>query len=284
MEKPIFGGHVSAAGGLVNAVANAQKIGARTIQIFGASPRQFAVKMPSADSIAAYKAAIAKSGIGSVYLHAAYLVRLGSEKESLRAISIKNLAGHLKIAEMIGARGLVFHLGSQGEGSKENAIKKTVAGMHAVLKSVPGKALLIMENSSGGGTKLGATVDDLAALFKKAKTSRVKLCFDTAHAFEAGVLRYEKPADIKKFFDEWDRKIGLPNLEAVHANDSKTAFATGADRHENIGRGFIGLQGFKNLALEKRLWSKPWILEVPGFADEGPDKKNIEALRTCFSG
>src|SRR3989338_338256 len=198
MKIPILGAHVSAAGGLPNAVANAKKIGARTIQIFGSSPRQFAVRMPAAESVAEYKKLLKETGISLVYLHAAYLLRLGSERAGLRGISIKNLAGHLKIAEMTSARGLIFHLGSQGDGDKAEALNKTVSGMRAVLKIVPGKTLLIMENSSGGGTKLGSGIDDLALLKKRVKSDRVKLCFDTAHAFEAGTLKYDDRAAIKK--------------------------------------------------------------------------------------
>ena len=282
MNIPIIGAHVSAAGGLPNAVANAKKIGARTIQIFGSSPRQFAVRMPAAESVAEYKKLLKETGISLVYLHAAYLVRLGSEHAGLRGISIKNLAGHLKIAEMTSARGLIFHLGSQGDGDKAEALNKTVSGMRAVLKIVPGKTLLIMENSSGGGTKLGSGIDDLALLKKRVKSDRVKLCFDTAHAFEAGTLKYDDRAAIKKYFDEWEKKIGLAELDCIHINDSKTAFASGSDRHENLGQGQIGLSGLKNLAKEKRLHDKPWILEVPGFASEGPDKKNLDLLRACF--
>lgn len=275
MNKPLLGAHVSAAGGLPNAIRNAQKIGAQTIQIFGSSPRQYAVRIPSPQIVAEYKDALRKSRINPVFLHAPYLITLGSPKSSMRAISIKALSGHLEIAEAIGARGLIFHLGSGDPG-------KTVAGIKTVLKAISGKTLLLMENSSGGGTKLGSTIDSLAALFAKVKSPRVKLCFDTAHAYESGALSYEDPKTIKKYFDEWDAKIGLHNLDCVHVNDSKTAFGSRADRHENIGQGHIGLRGFVNLAKERRLHDKPWILEVPGMRDEGPDKKNIEMLESCF--
>lgn len=277
-----IGAHVSAAGGLVNAVKNGKKIGARCIQIFGSSPRSFAVRIPAAAAAAEFRSALRKSGLAAVYLHAPYLVRLGSDRPGLRGLSIKNLIGHLQIAETIGAGGLIFHLGSQGDAAKKDVLDKTIAGMQAVLRAVPGKTLLVMENSSGGGTKLGSGIDDLALLLKKVKSRRVRICFDTAHAFEAGELKYGDFAAVKKYFDAWHRKIGLDNLAVVHANDSQTAFGSGSDRHENIGQGFIGLRGFQNLAKEKRLWNKPWILEVPGFRGEGPDKKNLAILNSCF--
>jgi AP endonuclease-1 len=87
---------------------------------------------------------------------------------------------------------------------------------------------------------------------------------------------------IKKFFDEFDNLIGLEHLSVLHANDSKTPYNSHHDLHENIGNGYIGLEGFKNLASDKRVRNKPWILEVPGFEHLGPDKKNIELLNSCF--
>jgi deoxyribonuclease-4 len=90
------------------------------------------------------------------------------------------------------------------------------------------------------------------------------------------------PAKIEKLFDEWDKEVGIENIVALHVNDSKTAYDSHHDRHENIGEGYIGLAGFKNLAKEKRLAHTAWLLEVPGFDDEGPDKKNVDILKSLF--
>jgi endonuclease IV len=105
---------------------------------------------------------------------------------------------------------------------------------------------------------------------------------DTAHAFESGIIREYGAPEIKRFIDEWDKAVGLGNIVAIHANDSKTPWNSHNDRHENIGAGHIGLQGFRVLAKEKRLWDKAWLLEVPGFKNEGPDKKNVDILKKCF--
>ncbi|MEK7138348.1 MAG: TIM barrel protein, partial [Patescibacteria group bacterium] len=102
------------------------------------------------------------------------------------------------------------------------------------------------------------------------------------HAFEAGTIKYESVAEIKKVFDEWDEQVGLENIVALHANDSKTEFNSHNDRHHNIGEGHIGHKGFQNLASEKRLHNKVWLLEVPGFDDLGPDAKNVKILKSCF--
>ncbi|OGY59328.1 MAG: hypothetical protein A3I31_02315 [Candidatus Colwellbacteria bacterium RIFCSPLOWO2_02_FULL_44_20b] len=280
--QPLIGGHVSTAGGLWKAIEYAGELGATTIQIFGASPRQWGVKMPGQADIERYGEALRKSNIQSVYLHAAYLVNLASPDEALRAKSVKSLTEHLQIAEAIGAQGLIFHVGSGKEAPKGEAAKKVVSGMKEVLKAVPGRAQLILENSAGGGAKLGSNAKEVGSILKRVESPRAKVCFDTAHAYEAGVIERYTPPLIKQMLIEWDTEVGLDNIVVLHANDSKTPFDSHSDRHENIGEGYIGMQGFRNLAHEPRLKTKPWILEVPGFQGLGPDRKNIELLKMCF--
>lgn len=282
-SRPKIGAHVSTAGGLHKSIENAEKIGAQCIQIFGASPQQWHVRIPEKQEIEKFKKALIASTIGSVFLHAAYLVNLASINPENAKKSIDSLAAHLHIAELIGAQGLIFHLGSSKGGTRDDAIKQTVQGMHAVLEKVPGKSCLIMENSAGGGEKLGALIEEIGKLYKAARNERVKVCIDTAHAFEAGVITEFSPPHIKRLCDELERAVGLENVVALHVNDSKTACGSHHDRHENIGEGHIGLAGFKALARERRLHHAAWILEVPGFENEGPDKKNIEILKSCFS-
>lgn len=283
MNKPKIGAHVSTAGGLWTAFARAKEIGAECIQIFGASPRMWQAKLPSADEIKKFKEEEKISGIGPVYLHASYLVNLGSAKKSLANISAKNLSDHLKITELIGATGLIFHIGSSVGMEKEKSLAQVVFLMKKILVDVPGKSFLVMENAAGGGEKIGKTAEELAFILKKVGSKRLKICIDTAHAFESGVIKEYNTMEIKKFVDELDEKVGLENIVAIHANDSKTPWNSHNDRHENIGEGHIGLNGFKALADEKRLWDKAWILEVPGFKNEGPDKKNVEILKHCFN-
>ncbi|KKR17958.1 MAG: putative endonuclease 4 [Parcubacteria group bacterium GW2011_GWE2_39_37] len=284
--KPKIGAHVSAAGGLYKCFDNAKKIGAECIQIFGASPRAWRTKIISVEDANKFKqvAKEANFDLSGVYLHASYLVNLANVNEENRQLSICNLTDHLRIADSIGAHGLIFHLGSSGEEPDKNiALQKTVSAMQAVLKAVPGKACLIMENSAGGGNKLGFRFSEIGEILKKVGSNRVKVCLDTAHIFAAGGIEEYTPKNIKALFDEFENEIGLKNLVALHINDSKTLYNSHHDRHENLGEGHIGLEGFKNLAKEKRLWDKDWILEVPGFDNEGPDLKNMEILKGLFT-
>lgn len=280
---PLIGGHVSASGGYDNAIVNAERIGANCIQFFGASPRQWFAKMPDAATIKTYRTALEKSHVKAVYLHAAYLPNLASSSRESYEKSVKNLIEHLRIAHVLGAQGLIFHMGSYDtSGSRDEAIEQTARGMKEILKNVSGHTYLVMENSAGGGGKLGNTASELGAIKRLARSDRVKVCLDTAHAFEAGVLGPDiTPQHVKKICDEWDREIDLADLIALHINDSKTPYASHNDRHENIGHGYIGIDGFRALAAENRLHNAAWILEVPGFDNEGPDKENVEILRSC---
>lgn len=279
---PALGAHVSAAGGLSKAPENAAKIGAQCMQIFGAPPRQFRGKIPPETEIAEYREALERHAIGSVFLHASYLVNLATPNSDLREKSCESLVDHLHIAEAIGAEGLIFHMGSSKGRTRESALAQTIENMKTVLEKVPGKSWLVMENSAGGGDKLGTDPEELAAIKKAVGNARVKVCIDTAHAFEAGLIDRFTPKEIADFLKRWDSSIGLKNIAALHINDSKTGPGSHHDRHENLGEGYIGISGFHNLAAEKNLHHAAWILEVPGFDGGGPDKKNLDLLKSCF--
>ena len=277
-----IGGHVSAAGGFYKAVERATAIGGTAMQIFGASPRSFHAPLPKSEEVDKYKKALEKSPIRAVYLHALYLVNLATADEILFAKSEKSLADHFRIAEALGADGLIFHPGSAKGLIREEALSRQAEALKRIIKAVPGRAKLLVENTAGGGDKLGGPLEDLEYLVKNVSSRRFGVCLDTAHAFEYGLVKQYSETECKKLFMEFEKKIGLENLIVIHANDSKTLSGSNSDRHENIGQGEIGLTGFKNLAKIKELRDKVWLLEVPGFSEEGPDAKNVQILRNCF--
>lgn len=282
--RPATGGHVSAAGGLYKCVENAKALGAETIQIFGGSPRQWAPKMPQQEDFDRYKEARKDYPVlQSVYLHAPYLVNLGSPNDELIAKSIDLLAAHLAIVEGMGADGLIFHVGAGKDQSKEVALKKAAKAMKEVLKRVKGESRLIIENVAGGGSKIGATAEEVGTLMKLVDSPRVKVCVDTAHSLEAGIIEEYTPKTVKAFWNEWNKQVGLQNIVALHVNDSKTPFNSHHDRHENIGEGYIGIEGFRALAGDKRLFHAAWIMEVPGMEGKGSDPENLARLRSCFN-
>ncbi len=280
MTHTLLGAHVSVAGGFANGFINADAIGAQTIQFFGASPRQWFASQPNEQAIAAYQAARQNSKVESVFLHAAYLVNLGSDKAELRAKSVASLSAHFKIANTLNATGLIFHMGSNSK--RKEGLAHTVEGIQKVLANVSGDSFLIMENSSGGGSKLCYDGDELGEIFRAVNSPRLKICLDTAHIFAAGVIPHFSEQNIEFALNRWDKAFGLENIVAVHFNDSKTLANSHVDRHENIGDGHIGLEGLQNFAQRKDLHHASWILEVPGIAGEGPDVENMNRLKKLF--
>ncbi len=283
-NKPVLGAHVSVAGGLYRGIENGTAIGAECIQIFGASPRQWAANLPSAEEVKKFKDAWKGSAIKSIFLHAPYLNNLASPDAATIAKTIKNLIAHMTIANMIGATGVVFHAGSgkaDGVKEREASVIKAVDVMKQILKNSPGDTKLIIENVAGGGAKIPATPKEIGQMLELCKNERVAVCYDTAHGFEAGLIHEHTPETVKKLFDEFEKEVGCNNIIAVHANDSKTAFESHHDRHENIGQGFIGKKAFQYLMAEKRIAHTHWFLEVPGYDGLGPDKKNMDALKEC---
>ncbi len=285
MSLPLLGMHVSAAGGAWRAVARGEEMGAKAIQFFGASPRSYSAKLPTDEEARLFRETYAASPIGSAYMHAAYLANLASDKPNLRAMSRKNLIAHLQIAEAYGIDGLIFHPGSYGTQLPEEGIAHVAAGMKAVIEAVPGTSRLLIENTAGGGTKLGGNPEEIAAMLAAVDMpERTGVCLDTAHAFEAGIVDdYADPEILDAFFARWDATAGFARTYAVHANDSKTVAGSHHDQHENIGDGHIGLAGFQALAQCGRLAHAAWMLEVPGLENMGPDQANLERLTACFA-
>ena len=283
MDTNLIGAHVSAAGGPQKAVERAVELGVSVFQTFGSSPKQYQVAEPKEEDVLAFKQARKEAGITHIFLHGPYLVNLASSTPAVRHSSRTALAGHLRIAQKLGADGVIFHVGSVGAGNhKGDALERVIKGMKEVLEKVPGSADLILENGSGGGGKIGSTIEDIATIVKGVDSKRVGVCVDTCHAFTAGVLVCT-PEGINDFFDNWEQELGEGVLRAIHANDSKAEAGSYMDRHENIGEGRIGKDGFRNLANDPRASKLPWILEVPGFEGGGPDKKNIAILRKIIS-
>lgn len=281
-ELPCIGAHVSVAGGLVNGITNALEIGASCIQIFGASPRQWAVRHHNPKEIDAFIRRRGDAGIRAVFLHAAYLVNLASPDSVTRARSEENLAAHFAIAQTLRADGLIFHIGSGKELPKRDAEELVVASLGRILKAVPGNAQLIIENGAGGGQKIGSSPEEIGELIRRVASPRIGVCWDTAHAFEAGIIERYDRSTLAALAARFDQSFGIERLCALHVNDSKSPFNSHHDRHENIGEGYIGMSGFQALAAIHEFRSVPWLLEVPGFSGAGPDRENVERLKQLF--
>lgn len=278
-----LGAHVSTAGGLWTAFENAARLGATTIQIFGASPRQWKTAPLSDDEVNKFKRAWEQSAVVSVYLHASYLANPATPDPVMWKKTVANLTAHCAIGEQLGADGLIFHVGSAGKSTAKEGIENVARALEEILAAVPGSMRILIENGSSGGNKVGATAEEVGTIVRRLKSPRVGVCFDTAHAFEAGIITLYDEQSVRSLLVEWDTHVGLSNIHVIHCNDSKSPAGSHYDRHENLGAGYIGLDGLRVFAQRSELQNKAWILEVPGFDGNGPDVRNMDILRSFFS-
>lgn len=275
----IFGAHVSTAGGLENAPERAQNIGADAIQIFGSAPQSFRYSEPKTLQIELFKKRSKDANIHPVFFHGVYLINLASEKTQLVSLAIDSLVAYQKLASDISALGTIFHLGShKGRGLKE-VLKQVVDACLEILEKSPREVFLIFENAAATGGKIGGSFSEIGEIIKAIGSPQIKVCMDTCHAFTSGYAIHEKEG-LDSTLSEFDKEIGLERLVAIHANDSKAPLLSGVDRHENIGEGYIGKAGFEVIVNHPKLHNLPFIIEVPGFDQKGPDRKNLEILRS----
>ncbi|MCH8893036.1 MAG: deoxyribonuclease IV [Chloroflexi bacterium] len=273
-----IGAHVSTAGGISNAVARGQEIGCEAIQIFGSSPQTWAFKPVPGEQIELFKQGLADAGIGPVFLHAIYLINLGTPNKDNLAKGIDSLVNYMNLAADIGAAGVIFHPGSHGGRGYEAVLPQTVEAIKKVLDASPDGPCLAVENMAGMGQHIGARFDELGGILKAVDSPRLKICLDTQHAFAAG-YDLTNIDGIQAMLDELDAGPGSANVAAVHANDSKRVCGSGVDRHDNIGDGFIGEKGFAAIMGNPAFADVPFLLEVPGFEGKGPDRRNIDILK-----
>lgn len=273
-----IGGHVSTAGGLVTAFDRAQAIGAECIQIFGGPPQQWRSVRASDDDAQAFRERLAETGIGPVFIHAQYLINLASEDPALVSRSKGALRSNLHLCAQIGARGVIFHIGSH-KGAGFDAVFGQVCGsIRQALDETPPEAWIVLENAAGQGGAVGATFTELGRIIHEIKSDRVRVCMDTQHAYAMG-YDLASPAGIDGAMAEFQREVGWTLLAAVHANDSKVPLGGLRDRHENIGQGHIGVEGFQAIMGHEVFRDVPFLLEVPGMESAGPDKPNIDLLK-----
>ena len=273
-----IGAHVSTAGGIGQAVARGLEIGCETIQIFGSSPRGWAFKPVSEEAAGAFRRSVAEAGMGPVFLHAIYLVNLGTPNEEMLQKGVQSLINYMGLASDIGAAGVTFHPGSHGGAGYEAIFPQTVSSIQRVLEHSPGGPCLVLENMAGMGQHIGAKFEDLGRILKAVDSPRLRVCLDTQHCFAAGYDMTTRQG-IEAMIAEFDQDVGVASLLAVHANDSKRPCGSGVDRHDNIGEGFIGEDGLAAIMEKPAFREVPFLLEVPGFDGKGPDQRNVDILK-----
>jgi deoxyribonuclease-4 len=278
-----IGAHVKTAGGVDKAIDRAEEMGCETIQIFSGAPQAWRRKTYAEAEVARYKARVAETGIEPAFIHGLYLVNLATENPELLAKSYEALVAEMNAAHLIGAKGVIFHLGSHKGAGYDACFRQVVEYCAKVVEATPEDTWLILENSAGMGGSVGSKFSELGTIIRECATARVKVCLDTQHSFAAGYDLKSRDG-LERVMEEFHREVGLERLAAVHANDSKCGLGGGLDRHANIGEGELGRDGFTNIMSHPAFADLPFLLEVPGLDNEGPDKANVDALKAVRAG
>jgi deoxyribonuclease-4 len=280
---PLLGAHMSIAGGVGNAFIEGKKIDCDAIQIFTKSSRQWASKPYTKEEIELFHINRKETGIGAVVAHDSYLLNMGSPDGALRIRSVTAFIDELERCEVLGVTNLIAHPGSHVGAGELGGIKTIAKSLDEVHKACPGYvAKVTLEITAGQGSNLGYRFEQIANMIDATKESeRLRVCFDTEHAFAAGYdIRTQE--GYERTFTDFDEVIGIERLAAFHLNDSKKEFHSRVDRHEHIGKGFIGVEAFRLLMNDKRFWGLPMCLETPKGPDLKEDRENLELLRSLI--
>jgi deoxyribonuclease-4 len=285
-----IGAHLPLGGGMVKTVERAHEIGANAVQVFADNPTAWRRRPEPPRELPAFRDRLATLGIGPVAIHAPYLINLAGPDETFFGRSIGVLAHDLRAAPGFRASFFNVHIGSHLGSGVETGTARLVEGLRLALAEVDGTpdgAMVVLENSAGGGSGLGVDVAELAAITEAVAAAgipdeRIGFCLDAAHAWGAGIDLAE-PEAIDTFLADFDARIGLQRLVMIHLNDSKAERGSRLDRHEHIGAGRIGAAGLARLLCHPALAHVAYYLETPGM-DEGYDAVNMARARALAGG
>ncbi|QCT94803.1 deoxyribonuclease IV [Caminibacter mediatlanticus TB-2] len=259
-----IGAHVSAAGGVENAVKNAKEINANGFALFTKNQRQWNAKPLNEKSIKKFKELMEEHGFNadSVLPHDSYLINLGHPEIEKREKSLNAFIDEARRVEELGLKYLNFHPGSHLKKiSEEECLNLIIESVNSAIKETD-SCIFVLETTAGQGSNLGYKFEHLAYIIDGVEDKeRIGVCIDTAHIFAAGYdIRSKEAYD--KTMQEFDEIIGFKYLKGMHINDSKAKFASRVDRHHSLGKGEIGLDAFKFIMQDKRIDNIPLILET----------------------
>ena len=279
-----IGAHMSIEGGLHRAVLRAVEHGFNCVQLFSHSPRVWAERPATDDEIAECVRQARLHDVKPIVLHAPYLPNLASPDDRLWRTSIDAIAHDLHLADQIHADYFVFHPGSPGSHGAPFGIERVAAAFKVIAGMHKPRVTVLLEATAGAGSSLGGTMRELAALIGAIGTAcpqiQTGVCIDTAHLWASGIdLR--STAGVKAFMAEIRGTVGMRAIKLVHCNDSKASCGSKRDVHEHIGKGAIGIEGFRNLLKQPSLRRLAWILETPKDTLES-DCENAEVVRRTW--
>ena len=272
-----IGVHVSIAGRIQESLERAKALGCNTMQIFSRNPRGWQASRLEAADIKEFKALKRKYDISPVAVHIPYIINLATPNDRLYEMSIGAYEEDIGRVDALGAEYVVTHLGSHTGSGEENGIERFSGALAEIIRRCKPKAMILLENTAGSGDWIGYRFEHLKRIIDGQKRpEKVGVCFDTAHAFEAGYDMKTKNG-LEKTLKEFDKLLGAGLIKVVHFNDSLSLLGSRVDRHQHIGKGNIGLQAMARIINHPKLRDAAFIMETP----KESEKDDIMNMRTA---
>ncbi len=269
---PLFGSHLSIAGGYYKAVDTAAELGLQTVQLFTKNNNQWAGKPLSDDDVRLFREALQRTGVQRPCAHDSYLINLASPDDVLWKKSVDALVIELERAESLGLEGVVMHPGSFVSSSEAEGQRRIIEGLNEAHHRTAGiRCQYWLETTAGQGSNLGHRFEQIGYLLENVRNpERLGVCVDSCHIFAAG-YPLETKDEYAATMDEFDRHIGVNLIRAWHLNDSKKPLGSRVDRHEHIGEGFLGLEPFRHIVNDIRFADTPMYMETEKGERDGVD-------------
>jgi deoxyribonuclease IV len=276
----LLGVHVSGQKRLSDTLGHAHKLGCNTMQVFARSPQRWRDKFLEAKEIEEFKHRRLEFKIKPVFIHISYLINLASPNPRLYKGSIEAYIEDILEASLLKADYIVTHMGSHKDTSEEAGLKRLSDALNMILEKTKHVSVgILLENTSGSGSWLGYNFSHHKQIIENLKhKERVGICVDTAHAYLAGYDIATKEG-LERLLSEIDKTVGIKLIKCIHLNDAKDKLGTHHDRHENIGKGYIGIEGMKRIVNHPKLRNLPFILETPKSEDDVNDIMNLKTVR-----
>ena len=285
MGPKYLGSHMSISGGIYKAIERAESIGCTAVQIFTANQRRWVEKVLDPEDVKIFREKAAAFGPLAILSHDSYLINLASPQESTLEKSMRALSDEIDRCDQLGVTLLVMHPGSHLKQGEDKGLDSIARHLDQIYQAKPDTGVrILLENTAGQGANLGYRFEHLAEIMKRMdEGKRLGVCFDTCHALAAG-YDLRTVDGFHQVMEELDNTVGLDRLGAFHVNDSKKPLGSRVDRHDHIGVGEVGIEGFRGLMNDKRFTEIPMVLETPKDKEMTQDVENLEKLRGLVAG
>lgn len=281
-----LGAHIGIADGLAKAPSTGRQIGCDAIQIFSKSPQMWDGPPIAPEAATEFREQVRQVGLKATAVHHGYLVNLASPKKGMLGRSRKTFIDEIRRAELVGADHLIFHPGAHLDSGRDEGIRVLVESLDKAFQATPeAHVRVLLENSAGQGTSIGGAFADLAeVLHRLADPARAGVAIDTCHLFASGV-DFRSPELYALAMDRLEEELGVAAVRAFHLNDAKAELGSHLDRHENIGRGQIGIEGFRPIVNDPRWAEVAGYLETPlgAAGDYAPYVADLSTLRSLVA-